>query len=202
MRFIGRGRTRRRAAGDDRRRQRCRAARARCSIRSSRSAIASTLEPEQTATIDIVSGVGRDARGRAGAGREIPGPAPRRSRVRAGVDAQPGGAAPDQCHRGRRAALRRASPSSVIYANASLRAEPGVLAQEPARAVGAVGLRDLGRPADRAAADRRRGQHRPRAPARAGARVLAPEGAGRRSRDLERGSRRLPAACCRTRSWG
>ena len=61
--------------------------------------------------IDIVTGVGRDARGRAGAGREVPGPAPRRPRLRAGVDAQPGGAAPAQRHRSRRAALRRGSPA-------------------------------------------------------------------------------------------
>ena len=50
----------------------------------------------------------REPRGGARAGREIPGPAPRRSRVRAGLDAQPGGAAADQRHRGRRAALRAA----------------------------------------------------------------------------------------------
>ena len=94
--------------------------------------------------------------------------------------------------RGRRAALRAAAPSAVLYANASLRADPSVLIAQPARAVGAVGLRDLRRPADRAAADRGLGEHRPRAPAGAGARLLAPQGAGRRPGDLERGSRRLP----------
>ena len=45
---------------------------------------------------------------------------------------------------------------SVLYANAALRAEPAMLVAEPARPVRAVGLRDLRRPADRAAADRRR----------------------------------------------
>jgi hypothetical protein len=47
---------------------------------------------------------------------------------------------------------------------------------QPAQPIGVVGLRDLGRPADRAAAHRRRRQHRTRAAARAGARVLAAQG--------------------------
>ena len=59
-------------------------------------------------------------------GREVPGPAARRSRLRTGVDPQPGGAAADQCHRGRRAAVWRLA-SSVIYANPSLRADAAVL---------------------------------------------------------------------------
>jgi cyclic beta-1,2-glucan synthetase len=91
--------------------------------------------------------------------------------------------------------------SSVIYANASLRADAERADQESPRAVRAVGLRHLRRSADRPAADRRRGQHRSRAPARAGACLLAPEGTGGGPGDLERGSRRLPAAACRNRSW-
>ena len=83
--------------------------------------------------------------------------------------------------------------SSVIYANASLRARSRRPPAEPARAVRALELRDLRRSADRAAADRRLGKHRSRAPAGAGARVLAPEGTGGGPRDLERGPRRLPA---------
>ena len=45
-----------------------------------------TLEPEQTATIDIVTGHRRDARAMPGADRQIPGSPPGRSRVRTGVD--------------------------------------------------------------------------------------------------------------------
>ena len=86
---------------------------------------------------------------------------------------------------------------SVIYANASLRADPGMLAANRRGPVRPLGLRHLRRPADRAAADRRPGQHRPGAPARPGPRLLAPEGAGGRPGDLERGSRRLPAAAAR-----
>ncbi len=83
--------------------------------------------------------------------------------------------------------------SSVIYANAVAARRSRRPVPQPPRPIRTVGLRDLRRPADRAAADRRRGEHRPGPPARAGARVLALEGTGRRSGDLERGSRRLPA---------
>ena len=120
-------------------------------------------------------------------------PPPRRSRLRPGLDAQPGDAAPAQRHRGRRAALRRASPSSVLYANAALRADAGVLLRNRRGQSGLWGYAHLRRPADRAAADRRRREHRPGAPAGAGARLLAAEGPGGRPGDLERGPRRLPA---------
>ena len=46
-----------------------------------------------------------------------------------------------------------------------------------------------------------RAQHRARAAARPGARVLAAQGPGRRSGDLERGPRPATARCCTTRSW-
>ena len=58
------------------------------------------------ATIDMVTGMAETREAALAPGREVPGPPPRRPRVRAGVDAQPGDAAPDQRHRGRRAALR------------------------------------------------------------------------------------------------
>ncbi len=62
-RFIGRGTERRRAPAMSDRAAALRQPRARCSIRSSRSAAAITLDPDETATIDMVSGVGetRDA---------------------------------------------------------------------------------------------------------------------------------------------
>ena len=88
----------------------------------------------------------------------------------------------------------RGSPAPSIYSQPTLRADAARAAAQPARPVGPVGLCDLRRPADRAAADRRGRQHRPRAPAGAGARLVAPEGPGGRPRDLERGARRLPAA--------
>ena len=65
-----------------------------------------TLEPDESATIDMVTGIGEDPRRRLAPGRKIPGPAPGRPRLRPGVDPQPGDPAPAQCHRGRRAALR------------------------------------------------------------------------------------------------
>ena len=151
-----------------------------------------TLDPQQTATIDIVSGIGRDARRAHWPRRKVPGPPSGGPRVRPGVDAQLGDAAADQRHRVRCAAL--CAPRRLRHLRQCLAARGSRRpAAQPARAVGAVELRDLGRPADRAAADRRRGEHRPRAPAGAGARVLAAEGTGGRPRDLERGPRRLSA---------
>ena len=60
------------------------------------------------ATVTHRHGLGRqrDARRRLAPGRQIPGSPARGSRVRAGMDAQPGGAAAAQRHRGRCAALR------------------------------------------------------------------------------------------------
>ena len=69
--------------------------RARCSIRSSRSAAGSSLDPEESATVDMVSGIGETRDALSAPGREISGPASRRSRLRPRVDAQPGRAAAD-----------------------------------------------------------------------------------------------------------
>ena len=55
-------------------------------------------------------------------GREIPRPAPGRPRVRAGLDAQPGGAAPAQRHRSRRAAVR--APGQLGHLRQCLRCAP------------------------------------------------------------------------------
>jgi cyclic beta-1,2-glucan synthetase len=77
--------------------------------------------------------------------------------------------------------------NSVMYANAGAARRQAVHAAEPARPVRALGLRHLRRPAHRAGADRRPGQHRTGAPAGAGPCLLAPERAGRRPGDLERG---------------
>ena len=151
-----------------------------------------TLEPDETATIDMVSGVVRYPRRGLEPGREVPGPASRRSRLRTDLDPQPGGAAPAQCQRCRLAAL--CPPGRLRHLRQRLAARRrGRADQESPRPVRAVGIRHLRRPADRAAADRRRGQYRARAPTGTGPRVLAPEGVGGGPGDLERRSCRLPA---------
>ena len=91
------------------------------------------------------------------------------------------------------AQLYGAWPSSVIYANASLRADPGILDQEPPRAIRSLGLLHFRRFAHRAAADRRSGQYRSGAPTRPGPCLLAFKRTGGGPGDLERRSRRLPA---------
>ena len=125
--------------------------------------------------------------------REVPGSPSGGSRLRAGVDPQPGGPAATQRDRGGRAALW--TPGRLRHLRERLVARrPGHPHQEPPRPIRAVGLLHLRRSADRAPADRRPGQHRAGAPARSGPRLLAPEGTGGRPGDLERRSRRLPAA--------
>jgi cellobiose phosphorylase len=85
--------------------------------------------------------------------------------------------------------------NAIVYSQPTLARRWRDAAAQSARSVGAVGLRHLGRLADRAAADQRRQQHRPRAPDGAGARVVATQGPVGRPRDLERGARRVsPAA--------
>ena len=74
----------------------------------------------------------------------------------------------------------------ILYSDRALRAPADVLTRRSRRRRGALGARHLGRPADRARADRRGRRRRHRAPAAAGARVLAHEAARGRSRHPER----------------
>ena len=136
---------------------------------------------------------GRHARLRVEPRRQIPGSASGGPRLRSRVDPQRSHAAADQCLRVGCAALRASCGLRDLRQCVVARGGRHSPAQ-PARAVGTVELRHLRRLADRAAADRRLRQHRPRAPARAGARVLAPEGIGGGPRDLERGPRRISAS--------
>ena len=95
-----------------------------------------------------------------------------------------------------------ASPSASSTRNPALRADRQRASLRNRRGQsGLWGYGDLGRPADRAAAIGDAAQHRARAPARAGARVLAAEGPGGRPGHLERGPRPATGRCCRTRSW-
>ena len=83
---------------------------------------------------------------------------------------------------------------AIIYADPALRATARRDRQQPARrspGCGATGSPATCRSCCCRSSDRE--QHRPRAPAGAGARLLAHEGTRRRSRDLERGARRLSA---------
>ena len=90
-------------------------------------------------------------------------------------------------------------PDPLLRPDAAAAARPCSRGNRPG-AAGAVGARDLRRPADRAGADRRGRRHRHRAPAAAGARVLAAEGARGRPRDPERARRRPTPRICRPRS--
>jgi hypothetical protein len=123
-----------------------------------------TLEPQQDVTIDIATGVSDTRAGAPGICREVPGPEARRSRLRSGLDARRRDAAPDQRDRGRRAALLAPCLERDLRQRVAAGAARRAL-QEPPRAVGPVELRDSRRPADRAGADRRCGEHRPRAAA-------------------------------------
>ena len=115
---------------------------------------ASSLEPEQTVTVDMVTGIGetRDA-----ALRLVDKYQDRRLADRVFelawthsqvVLRQLNATEADAQLYGRLA-------GSVIYANAVAARRAAVLMQEPPRTVRPVGLCDLRRPADRAAADRR-----------------------------------------------
>ena len=96
----------------------------------------------------------RDARRPTEPRRQVPGSQSRRSRVRTGVDAQPGGAAATQRHRGRFAALCPACRLRPVC-QCVVACCGGRAGQEPAHAVRALGLRNFGRPAHRPAAGRR-----------------------------------------------
>ena len=169
--------------------------RARCSIRSSRSAAGSRSSREQTATHRHRLPASADTRDAcAGAGRQVPGPPPRRPRVRAGLDAQPGGAAAAQRHARPMRSSTAAWPARCIYANPALRADAGVLLQNRRGQSGLWGYAISGDLPIVLLQIARRGEHRPGAAAGAGARLLAAEGPGGRPGDLERGPRRLPPA--------
>ena len=94
------------------------------------------------------------------------------------------GIGPDEAHLFQRLA------NHVLYSDPTLRPSSEVLEAQRARAVDALGARHLGRPADRAGADRRGRGSGDRPPAAARPRVLADEAARRRSGDPERAARR------------
>ena len=70
-----------------------------------------TLEPEQTALVDIVYGAADSRDACLALAHKYDGPAPRRPRVRARLDPQPGDPAPAQRQRGRCADSTRGSPT-------------------------------------------------------------------------------------------
>ncbi len=111
-----------------------------------------TLDPEASATIDVVSGLGETRDDLYGSCREIPGPAFCGPRLRSGVDTQPGGPATAQCHGVRRATLR--TPCRLYNLRQFLFARRhGHSQKKPPRAIRSVGIRHFRGPADRAAAD-------------------------------------------------
>ncbi len=152
------------------------------------------LAPGQTAMVDMVYGVGGDREACAGlvdkyrdrrlADRvfDLTGPTVRWCAGRS----MPAKAEAQLYERlGRAGAVRQSAAAR----------RPGSAAAEPARPVRTVGACDLRRPADRAAEDHRRGEHRAGPADGAGARVLAAQGAARGPGDLEREQERLsPAA--------
>ena len=84
------------------------------------------IEPDETARVDLVTGVAETREAALALVEKYHDRAPGRPRLRAGLDAQPGGAAPAQRHRGRRAALRPAgrlrssTPTPLLRAAASV----------------------------------------------------------------------------------
>ena len=97
-----------------------------------------------------------------------------RARRHAGLDAGAGPAAPSRHRRPTRRTSSSGSPSRILYSDPALRAAAG-RARRATRAgqSGALGARHLGRPADRAGADRRGRGSGDRPPAAARPRVLA-----------------------------
>ena len=160
-----------------------------------------TLEPEQSATIDMVTGVGETRERRAGAGREVPGPRiwPTACSIWRGPTArwslrQINATEADAQLYGRLA-------GSVLYANAALRAEAGVLRSNRRGQSGLWGYAISGDLPIVLLQISDADEHRSGAPAGAGACLLAPEGSGGRPGDLERGPSAATGSCCRTRSW-
>ena len=126
--------------------------RARCSTRSSRSATRSSSSRTRPRPIDMVTGVAETRDGCDSADRQVPRPPSGRSRLRACLDAQPGRAAPAQCHRGRRAAVRAAGRTRCCSRTRPCARPSQRAVAEPSRPIRPVGLCHLRRPADRAAA--------------------------------------------------
>jgi cyclic beta-1,2-glucan synthetase len=87
-----------------------------------------TLDPEQSVTIDMVSGIA-ETRDMASAWSINTRTTSRRPRFRPGLDAQPGGAAPAQCQRGRCATARPPGQFGHLRQCRPLRADAGVLVQ-------------------------------------------------------------------------
>ena len=191
-RFIGRGRTAARPGGVRRRWRRSRTARARCSTRSSRSARAVVIQPDTSANFHVISGIAetRDAA---------------LSLIGKYRDPSFAARAFEMAWSHSQVVLRQLQATeaeaqvydelaaSVLHANPLRRAGAGSARPQPARPVRPVGLRDLGRPADRADAHRRREPDRPGPADPQGPRLLARERAGRRPGDPERGLFRVPA---------
>ena len=142
--------------------------------------------------MDLVLGIGDGRDAALGSGGEVSGSAAGRPRLRAGLDPRPGGAAPDRRQRGGRPALRPPGQLDPLRPCRAARRGQRAHAQS-ARAIRALGLCHLRRPAHRPAAHRRPGQHRAGAPTHPGPCLLAPEGSGGGPGDLERRPRRLPA---------
>jgi cyclic beta-1,2-glucan synthetase len=136
------------------------------------------LDPDQTATIDLVTGAA-DARDTAEQLVDrYQDRASRQPGLRPRVDAQPGRAAAVRHLRGRGTGIRAPGRLDDLRQRVHARRRRRH-PQESPRAIGPVGLRDLRRPADRAAADRGPSEDRPRPAAAAGTRVLAHERPGR-----------------------
>ena len=151
-----------------------------------------TLEPEQSATIDMVSGIDetRDAAlSLAGKyqDRHLADRVFELAWTHSQVMLRQINASESD------AQLYGRLASSVIYANSVVARGRERSDQESSRTIRLMGLCHFRRSADRAAADRRPGEYRSGAPAGAGPRLLAPEGTHRGPGDLERRSRRLPA---------
>ena len=119
-------------------------------------------------------------------GRQAPRPDRLRARGHAGLDPGAGRSSIISASGPTRRTSSSASPIACSTPTRRCGPRSEVLEPQRGRTVGALGARDLGRPADRAGADRRRRGPRDRPPAAARPRVLADEAARRRSRDPER----------------
>ena len=179
----------------------CPTAPVRCSIRSWRSAAASRSQPEQSATIDMVTGVADSREGLPAADRASTATAIWPT----ACSTWPGPTARCCCasstHRLADARLYERMATAIIYPNAQLRAEPAVLRGNRRGQSGLWGQSISGDLPIVLLRIDRPGPDRAGAPAGAGPCVLAPEGAGGGPGDLERGPAPATGRSCRTRSW-